>query len=686
MKKTIFRMLASVILTLAFFASCSDLNMMAQKADETFVAIDRDELVIVYAAGDSALSVTNNMTLPVTNGAGTAISWVSSNTAVISNAGVVTRPASDTVVVLTATLTTGGASTDKVFTLTVTGTVVDIAAIQGVTPPALGGTPVTAISETDQYTGTVVWSDADSPFLGDKTYTATITLTAKTGYSLTGVTADFFTVSGATTDTNPADSGVITAVFPVTTIAVIDIAAILGVTPPVVGATRATGITASDQYTGTVTWSPSAGTTFAGSQVYTATITLTAKAGFTLTGVEANFFTVEGVSTAATNSADLGVITAVFPTTNPADITVAGVTGFVAPVPGAAIQSVGALTAGAASYTVTSLTWDPSASPHIVHQVYVATVKLTSTTGYKFPAAGIAVPTATAGGGTVSAGTTGGGNVTGNTLTFTVTFPETEVTYLVTYDANGSTGGTVPSAVSYTTGTTVTVSANSGTLKFVPAARTAEAFKFGGWNTLANGGGTTYAAGSGQFTITADTTLYAKWVPFAVGDTGPGGGIIVYDHGSFVAINGISGTLRYIEAAPSGWSGGADPTSVFSTITNAYAGTGSSMAVGYYNTNKIVVQNSGAASAALVAKSCTSGGLNDWVLPSQGDMIYLYTNRSAIGVSSIYWCSTEPSSDGLWGTSINLDVSGSYNWVGADPCVNANLKTNSYKVHPVRYF
>ncbi|TFH07881.1 MAG: hypothetical protein E4H08_08740 [Candidatus Atribacteria bacterium] len=43
-----------------------------------------------------------------------------------------------------------------------------------------------------------------------------MTLTAKAGFTLAGVAEDFFTVAGVTTDTNPASSGVITAVFPAT--------------------------------------------------------------------------------------------------------------------------------------------------------------------------------------------------------------------------------------------------------------------------------------------------------------------------------------------------------------------------------------------------------------------------------------------------------------------------------------
>jgi hypothetical protein len=47
-------------------------------------------------------------------------------------------------------------------------------------------------------------------------YTATITLTPKTGYTLTGVAANFFTVAGATSVSNSAGNGVVTAVFPAT--------------------------------------------------------------------------------------------------------------------------------------------------------------------------------------------------------------------------------------------------------------------------------------------------------------------------------------------------------------------------------------------------------------------------------------------------------------------------------------
>jgi hypothetical protein len=82
-------------------------------------------------------------------------------------------------------------------------------------------------------------------------------------------------------------------------------------------------------------------------------------------------------------------------------------------------------------------------------------------------------------------------------------------TYSVTYDGNGATSGTVPTdATAYAANAEVTVLDNTGNL-----AKTGCAFD--GWNTQANGGGTTYAVGS-KFNISANTTLYAKWTPYTI--------------------------------------------------------------------------------------------------------------------------------------------------------------------------
>ena len=101
-------------------------------------------------------------------------------------------------------------------------TPINIAEIPGVTPPVTGEIPVTTITETPQYTGTVAWAPTDSPFITETSYTAWIILAPKAGFTLTGVAANFFTVTGATTVTNMINSGVVTAEFPETVLKVGD--------------------------------------------------------------------------------------------------------------------------------------------------------------------------------------------------------------------------------------------------------------------------------------------------------------------------------------------------------------------------------------------------------------------------------------------------------------------------------
>jgi uncharacterized repeat protein (TIGR02543 family) len=114
MKKSFikFLMVPIVFLMVIFITACG-------KTDYTETLNDaKNELTIQYASTDSILHVTSNLTLPsVINGLD--VTWSSGNTTVISNTGVVTRPAADTPVLLIATISAGDVSVTKVFTLMV---------------------------------------------------------------------------------------------------------------------------------------------------------------------------------------------------------------------------------------------------------------------------------------------------------------------------------------------------------------------------------------------------------------------------------------------------------------------------------------------------------------------------------------------------------------------------------------
>ena len=127
--------------------------------------------------------------------------------------------------------------------------------------------------------------------------------------------ANFFTVEGATSVSNAANSGVVTAVFPKTGTAVVWDNDLWEVTTPETGKNPVRTFEDSN-YTGKVVWSPEA-STFAASTVYTATVTLTPKEGFTFDGIPENFFTAAG-ATSVTNAANSGVVTIVFPATKEA--------------------------------------------------------------------------------------------------------------------------------------------------------------------------------------------------------------------------------------------------------------------------------------------------------------------------------------------------------------------------------
>ena len=113
----------------------------------------KSALMIIYATGDSAESVTQDVMLPASGANGVAISWMSSNTARVSNTGTVNRPDDmDTEVILTATLTKNTTRDTRMFTLTVTlpcGTTDEIVAKLSAMPPSLSSCSAVGVRGAD---------------------------------------------------------------------------------------------------------------------------------------------------------------------------------------------------------------------------------------------------------------------------------------------------------------------------------------------------------------------------------------------------------------------------------------------------------------------------------------------------------------------------------------------------------
>jgi hypothetical protein len=169
-------------------------------------------------------------------------------------------------------------------------------------PQPVKGSKAGTIISSVQYTGTVSWyPDTPDPavngFQAGEDYTATVTLTAASGYTFTGVssfTHGALNGGNITTLSNNGDTAAFAINFPPvptdTTVTDLDLTA--RVPRPVTGDTPVPMVFGT-QYTGAVTWKITGGadlsTGFQGGTFYTATVTLSAAPGYTFTGLSGPF-------------------------------------------------------------------------------------------------------------------------------------------------------------------------------------------------------------------------------------------------------------------------------------------------------------------------------------------------------------------------------------------------------------
>ena len=179
----------------------------------------------------------------------------------------------------------------------------DLALSYNVSPPATGAAPVTSFAGP-QYAGFVTWNPAQGVFTAGTVYTATVRLTAATGYTFNGVGANAFShiyaPGGVTGNGNADGTYTVRIVFPVTggaaVVPVTDLFLTYNVPAPVTGGTPPTSF-AGAQYAGTIVWWEETGSgpvqhsgVFAPGTVYRAGVTLYAMAGWTFDGVGEDTF------------------------------------------------------------------------------------------------------------------------------------------------------------------------------------------------------------------------------------------------------------------------------------------------------------------------------------------------------------------------------------------------------------
>jgi hypothetical protein len=161
--------------------------------------------------------------------------------------------------------------------------------------------------------------------------------------------------------------------------------------------------------------------------------------------------------------------------------------------------------------------------------------------------------------------------------------------------------------------------------------------------------------------VTAKTTQI-----YAVGDTGPGGGLVFYDKGN------SGGGWRYLEAAPAS----AEFTAQWGLYGTTVSGTNTGIGTGKRNT-EIVAGRGGTAAQRCAALN--TGGYRDWFLPSKDELNLMYTNLKVKGLGGFsgnyYWSSSE--------TNSNLFA---WNQYFSDGSQDYSYKNKAISVRAVRAF
>jgi len=266
----------------------------------------------------------------------------------------------------------------------------------------------------------------------------------------------------------------------------------------------------------------------------------------------------------------------------------------------------------------------------------------------------------------------------------------------VMYNGNGYTNGLVPSDRNYyQEGDTVTIknsyTQTAGNLVKIEdtSVSTSKAYYCSGWSDGTN----IYNEGATITVGTSDIILTAQWTAYVVGDTGPAGGKIFYDAGSYRAdlVNPSYGSWRYLEAPPADlgtctWGVSGDSIAIVADY-NSDPLLDKGPGLGKSNTALIVAQYPSGNYAANICDNYSLNGYDDWFLPAFRELMALQAlklnlsspalnlNYTVFVSASRYWVSSPYGSDDTRGPLYRFD---SAMW--------SDTRTNPWRVVPIRRF
>jgi hypothetical protein len=157
---------------------------------------------------------------------------------------------------------------------------------------------------------------------------------------------------------------------------------------------------------------------------------------------------------------------------------------------------------------------------------------------------------------------------------------------------------------------------------------------------------------------------------YAIGDTGPGGGLVFYDKGEY------SDGWRYMECAPVSTEKGARWGLSDKVVNNdadvklaledelEFGGTATDIGTGASNTKAIVAILSTHGKSNRAAQICDAlsyGGKDDWFLPSKDELYEIYMNLAAKGLGDFPNHGAVNNSDGDWYWS-SSEVNNTHAW------------------------